>query len=133
MLNWIFVFSILLCITYLLRFIQSLNQLPVSLPIPDWYLPVTGLLWGTVWLAFAAGLWIRKAWVTLALRVSAAAYVLWLWIEQIFLTRSSFAERTIPFVIVIPALLYTGLWFVLRSRKVRDYFKRRWQNDSSLM
>lgn len=69
----------------------------------------------------------------MTLRWSAAVYILWLWFEQVFLAKSSFAALTTPFVIILSALLYTGLWFVLRSRKVQDYFKRHWHNESSLM
>jgi hypothetical protein len=118
---WLSVFFILPGFTYLQRFVQSLQPLPLDPGIPSWYLPVFGLLWGIAFLSAAVLLWFRRSWVPRFLKWMGAVYLVFLWGERL-LTRSDYAAQSTPFVVVLSVVLYGLMWILLSMQRVRSFF-----------
>ena len=110
-----------------LRFYGALTRRMLILEVLPgwifWYLMIAGLIWGLLGLPVIWGVVFRAGWVQKMILIVAVLYPLIYWVERLLIWRSTAAQSNWPFM-----LLLTGLWFgviiwILRSGKVRHYFK----------
>jgi hypothetical protein len=102
----------LLTAGYFLQSGQALSryllQAGYSLSVPVWYVPLTGALWGGLWLVLGIGLWRRKEWARrFTLIVLPLQVVLWLADWWLF-SRSAIAIQSFGFDLAL-RLLAAGL------------------------
>jgi hypothetical protein len=95
------------------------------LSVPTWYLALIGVVWGSLGLAAAVGLFIGRAWALPVTRWGGIAYVLWFWADRILLARSGYAARTRPFDLIVSLVLLACVWWVLQRPASRSYFRER--------
>jgi hypothetical protein len=82
----------------------SLNQ-QIPLSVPAWYQPLSGGVWGAVWLLLAAGLWLRKEWARrLTLVIIPVQLLFWLG-DWLLFSRSSIAIQSFGFDLVLRLVL----------------------------
>ena len=81
---------------YLARLVLSLALPDLPLSVPEWYLPLTGAVWGGAALALGFGLLrgSRRAYRFLFWAVP--IYLGWYWADRLLLVRSDFAQRSLP-------------------------------------
>jgi len=108
---------------YLARLALSLSSLDLPLSVPDWYLPLTGAIWGGVALALGLGL-LRGS--PLAYRFTfwmAVVYWVWYWADRQLLVKTDFAQRSQPaaLVVTIVSLILT-VWTLTRP-SARAFFE----------
>ncbi|MFZ6026415.1 MAG: hypothetical protein ACOYYS_01755 [Chloroflexota bacterium] len=73
------------------RLVETLSQWPFLVAYTELsplYLALSGLFWSVAGLLVGWGLWRCKAWASLSARFFNLAYVLYLWIDRIFLQHS---------------------------------------------
>jgi hypothetical protein len=81
----------------------SLHQ-QVPLSVPAWYQPLSGGLWGILWLILAAGLWSVKEWARrLTLVVLPIHLALWL-ADWVLFSRSEIAIQSFWFDLILRLL-----------------------------
>jgi hypothetical protein len=102
--------------------IQSWNFLAGLLPVSPWYMALTGLLWTILGCALIWGLWLRLAWAPHATRIVSAIYMLYYWIDRLFVASRSGLEASWPFTLVICLVLYLWIFWLFTRRRIRNYF-----------
>jgi hypothetical protein len=110
---------------YLARLVQSLALPALPLSVPEWYLPLTGAIWGGAALVLGVGLlrgW-RRAYRLLFWMVP--IYLLWYWADRLLFVRSDFAQRSLPAALVISVIGVAVLCLTLTRPSVRAYFGER--------
>jgi hypothetical protein len=85
---------------------ELFRSLPLS--VPDWYLPLTGALWGAFWIILGAGMWRGNEWARRSALI-AVPLQLGAWLADWFLlSRSTIAIQSFRFDLVL-RLLAAGL------------------------
>lgn len=107
---------------YLARLALSLSLPALPLSVPDWYLPLTGGLWGGVGLALAAALWRGVRGADRAAGSAGAVYLLWYWFDRLVFVQTDFAQRSLPTAAVLSVLGAALLYGALTQPSVRDFF-----------
>lgn len=102
--------------------IQSWKFLASILPVSPWYLALTGLVWSLVGCALIWGLWRRRAWAPVATRMISGIYVLYYWIDRLFVSHRTSLEANWPFTLAFCLLILIWIFWVFTWRKVRNYF-----------
>jgi hypothetical protein len=79
------------------------QQIPLS--VPAWYQPLSGGIWGAVWLILAAGLWLWRDWARrLTLIVIPVQMLFWLG-DWLLFSRSRIAIQSFEFDLVLRLVL----------------------------
>jgi hypothetical protein len=102
--------------------IQSWNFLASLLPVSPWYLALTGLVWTFLGCALIWGLWRRLSWAPVATRIVSAIYLLYYWIDRLFVANRWGLEASWPFTLVICLVLFLWILWLLNRRRIRNYF-----------
>ena len=110
---------------YLARLVLSLALPDLPLSVPEWYLPLTGAVWGGAALVLGSGLLrgSRRAYRFLFWAVP--VYLGWYWADRLLLVRSDFAQRSLPAALVMSAIAVALVYLALTRRSVRMYFGER--------
>jgi hypothetical protein len=114
---------LILATLHWVRFVIGLMLPGLPLTVPIWYIPLTGAIWGTLWLAVAVGLFRRSHWAAPAARWGAVAYAGWYWADRILFVRSDYGLRTRPASLVLTAAGLVAVWWILHRRDVRHYLR----------
>jgi hypothetical protein len=102
--------------------IQSWNFLAGLLTVSPWYLALTGLVWTILGCALIWGLWLRIAWAPNVARLLSGIYVLYYWVDRLFVADRSGLEASWPFTLVICLVLLLWIFWLFTRRKIRNYF-----------
>ena len=95
-----------------------------------WYLFFSGLMWGVIGLPVLWGLLRAAGWMYKILWVVVLFYPILYWIERLFFWQDPNAQGNWPFMLLLTFLwLGLAIW-VMRSRRVRIYFKQNNQKGS---
>ena len=110
---------------YLARLVLSLALPRLPLSVPEWYLPLTGAVWGGAALVLGFGLLrgSRRAYRFLFWAVP--LYLGWYWADRLLLVRSDFAQRSLPAALVMSAIAVALVALALTRPSVRMYFGER--------
>jgi len=110
---------------YLARLVLSLALPDLPLSVPEWYLPLTGAVWGGAALVLGFGLvrGSRRAYRFLFWAVP--VYLGWYWADRLLLVRSDFAQRSLPAALVMSAIAVALVVLALTRPSVRMYFGER--------
>lgn len=84
------------------------------------YLLSSGLIWGTLWLLLAWGLWLGKRWARRGTLIVTPIYGLYYWLDRLLLRRNNLYD--IPFWLATTLLVLLFIFGVLTRPKVRDFF-----------
>lgn len=95
-------------------------DLPLS--VPRAYLTLTGAVWGCAWVAVAFALFTGRRWAPRTTWVVGASFLIWFWADRLFLVRSEYALRTLPFALFVTVAASASVLLVLRQTAVRRYF-----------
>jgi len=107
---------------YLARLALGLNLPDIPLSVPQWYLPLTGAVWGGIGLATAYGLFCGYPWSLAVMRWGALAYALWFWADRLLLARSDYLGITWPAALAIMLPTILGIFWLLNRPGVRHFF-----------
>jgi len=107
------------------RFVLGLTPSEFPLTVPGWYPPLAGLVWGSLSLLAAVGLFLGRPWAPSATGWGAIAYCLWYWADNLFLAQSDFAARSRPASLALSLLGLAALWWVLRRPSVRRFYREK--------
>jgi len=110
---------------YLARLVLSLALPDLPLSVPEWYLPLTGAVWGGAALALGFGLLrgSRRAYRFLFWAVP--VYLGWYWADRLLLVRSDFAQRSLPAALVMSAIAVALVYLAVTRPSARMYFGER--------
>ena len=110
---------------YLARLVLSLALPDLPLSVPEWYLPLTGAVWGGAALALGFGLLrgSRRAYRFLFWAVP--IYLGWYWADRLLLVRSDFAQRSLPAALVMSAIAVALVYLAVTRPSARMYFGER--------
>ncbi|MGD8814693.1 MAG: hypothetical protein PVI78_09485 [Anaerolineales bacterium] len=112
-------------IYYLVRLALSFVQLNLPLSVPVWYLPLTGAIWGAAGAVAAYGLLRGQAWALRLMRGGTVAFVLWYWLDRIFLACSDYLRLTWPLALIITLLAVLSIFWILSRPVIQEYFGER--------
>lgn len=122
---WVVTFLSLLVLTFSILQLTGLSVWfrlqEITLTVPGWYLPGKSLILGAGALVGAWGLFIGKPWSARYLRVLTAAYLLWFWVDRLFIRSSSLARLALPFYGALVSLGALLLLWLLGWERVRAY------------
>jgi hypothetical protein len=113
------VFSIL----FITRLILSLQMPELPLSIPRWYLPATGLFWGSIGLATCAGLFLGRPWAPQFLRWGCLGFAAWYWVDRFLFVRSDYGRGTWLAAALITLVGSILLFWFLRRADIRTFFQ----------
>jgi len=110
---------------YLARLVLSLALPDLPLSVPEWYLPLTGAVWGGAALVLGFGLLrgSRRAYRFLFWAVP--IYLGWYWADRLLLVRSDFAQRSLPAALVMSAIAVALVYLAVTRPSARMYFGER--------
>jgi hypothetical protein len=108
--------------------IQSWIFLAGLLPVSPWYLALTGLVWTILGCALIWGLWLRLAWAPNASRLLSGIYMLYYWVDRLFVANRSGLEASWPFTLVVCLVLFLWILWLFTRRKIRNYFGASYDN-----
>ena len=110
---------------YLARLVLSLALPDLPLSVPEWYLPLTGAVWGGAALVLGFGLLrgSRRAYRFLFWAVP--VYLGWYWADRLLLVRSDFAQRSLPAALVMSAIAVALVYLAVTRPSARMYFGER--------
>ena len=110
---------------YLARLVLSLALPDLPLSVPEWYLPLTGTVWGGAALVLGFGLLrgSRRAYRFLFWAVP--LYLGWYWADRLLLVRSDFAQRSLPAALVMSAIAVALVYLAVTRPSARMYFGER--------
>ncbi len=107
---------------YLTRLLLGLDLPDIPLTVPQWYLPLTGAVWGAIGLTAAYGLFRGHSWAPTLARWGTLAFALWYWSDRLFLARSRYLDITWPLALAITLLTLLGLFWLLSRPAARRFF-----------
>jgi hypothetical protein len=110
---------------YLARLFLSLALPDLPLSVPEWYLPLTGAVWGGFALVMGLGLLRGSRRAYRLLFWAAPVYLGWYWADRLLFVRSDFAQRSQPAALVMSAAVLVLLYLALTRPSVRIYFGER--------
>ena len=92
------------------------------LPFSDWYLFITGLVWGVLFLILAVALWFGFPWGRSGMRIAAIAYLAYDWIERLILWKLNTIGPNWPFLASASLVLLIWVLWVLSRPAAKIYF-----------
>ena len=111
---------------FITRFVQTVTQwdflsaLPLS--VSPLYLAVTGFVFGGVGLAISFGLWFGKRYARRGLQIALPVFVVYDWIDLIFLVESPGGRANIPFRLGITIVLAVIIFWILSRQGAKTFF-----------
>jgi hypothetical protein len=91
------------------------------------YLALSGLGWALAGLPLAWGLWRGKPWAPFAARTAFLAYLLYAWIDRIFLANPEItmgADSAWPFMAWASAISLLLVYWILSRSKAKAFYRR---------
>lgn len=107
---------------YLARLVLSRGLPDLPLSVPDWYLPLTGGVWGGLGLALGIGLWRGSRRAYRALFRAAPAYLGWYWMDRLLFVQTDFSRRSLPAGLLLSVVGLLVLYLALTRPSARAYF-----------
>jgi hypothetical protein len=92
------------------------------LPNSDWYLLLSGLVWGMIFLVGAAGLWLGWAPARKGMLILAPVYTAYLWIERFVLAQINHSSPNWPFFLIVTTLTFVWTYWVLFRKSAKQFF-----------
>lgn len=92
------------------------------LPNSDWYLLLTGLVWGMIFLVGAAGLWLGWTPARKGMLILVPIYSAYLWIERFVLAQINHSSPNWLFFLIVTALTLVWTYWVLIRKSAKQFF-----------
>jgi hypothetical protein len=111
---------------FITRFIQTIIQweflatLPLS--VSPLYLALTGFGWGLIGLSLGLGLWFGWRYARRGLQIALPVFVVYDWIDLIFLVESPGGKASIPFRLGITIVFALMTYWILSRQGVKTFF-----------
>ena len=122
---WVVTFISLLVLTFSIVQLAGLRAWfrlsELELAIPGWYLPGRSLALGAAGLVGAVGLFVGKTWSARYLRVLTGVYLVWFWVDRLFIRISPIARPALPFYGSLVSLGTLLLLWLLGWERVKAY------------
>ena len=119
---------VLSCVAFsLIRLVQAVSlwgyllSLRSFLPV---YLATSAILWGSIGLAVFLGLWFGKRWAPNAARVASVLFLLYYWVENLWVIDPAGRSVNQVFVIGFQVALLAFVFGSLAQPAARQYFRR---------
>ena len=118
---------LIIAVVNLIRFIQAISQwdiltelLPIHLsPI---YLVLSGLIWAVIGLILSYGLWHGKFWAPITTQIIFIVYLLYYWLDRLFLSNPISKLTNLRFAIVSSLLLLVWVFWLFSRSDIKYYF-----------
>ncbi len=114
---------LLFTLWYGIRLVAGLTLPALPLSVPDWYLPLTGAIWGSCGLLALLGIWRRRPWTPAMIGWTSLVYVVWRLADRALLARSDYAALTLPGLAGLLLLGLGAVAWILRRTAARTYFE----------
>jgi len=114
--SFLYIYSALQVFIYL----QILQTLPIT--ISPYYLAVEGLIWGFLGLFLTWSLWTGKPWSQRAGLFLSLAYVIFFWIDLIWIAEPEVLQTRWLINLILTALGIPAVILILNLKSSRDYF-----------
>jgi hypothetical protein len=121
--TWLAAGVLIFAAFYLARLALGLALPDLPLSVPDWYLPLTGAVWGALALATGVGLWRGARRAYRAMFWLTPLYLAWYWADRLLFMRSDFAQRSQPAAVVLSVVGVAAVYLVLTRHAARFYFE----------
>jgi len=86
------------------------------------YLIMSGLVWGIIGIVLVWGLWKAHEWAFYVLRWGAALYIMYIWLDRLFISSPNVRNTNNLFVSVVSLLIMVWILWVFARRDVKLYF-----------
>ena len=123
------ILSLIVCMVslfHLFKFIQILINLKIlqtlHITISPIYLAVIGLIWGVLGLFLTWSLWTGKPWSQLAGLFLSLTYMLFFWIDLIWIAEPEVLQTRWLINLILTALGLPAIVLILNLKSIRDYF-----------
>lgn len=123
--TWLAAAGLTLSTLFLARLVLNLDLSPRPLTVPPGYLPLTGAIWGTAWLALSVGLWRGSGRAYDLTFWTIPAFAFWYWIDRLAFHRSDYAGVSRPAALLCSAAIAAAAFVVLTRPSVRRFFRER--------
>jgi hypothetical protein len=99
----------------------SLPDLPYTVaPI---YLLIRNALWGAWSILAAFGAFFGRSWAPRLILWGGSAFVIWYWVDRLFLAQSDYSRANWPISAIITVLAIASVAWILSRQIVRTYFQ----------
>ena len=99
------------------------KTLPLTMPLP--YLAAGGIVWGSVFVVTALGIWKMWAWARRLALVAITAYQVHIWINHLHFDTSNYSRQVWPFHAIISAVWMLVVWGFLLLPGIRRVLQPR--------
>lgn len=90
--------------------------------VPAWYFTLTGVLWGTIGLGLAIGLYNGRSWASILTRWFSLVFVAWYWLDRFLFVKTDFARGSTPAAIAASTICLIAIFGILLRPNVASYF-----------
>lgn len=90
--------------------------------INPFYLVITGIFWGSVFFMLAVGIYARKKWAPLSLKIASICFILYLWIDRLIIWTNGVEFERIIFNLFSSIIFLIIIFLILNKYSVRIYF-----------
>lgn len=110
---------------YGIRFIFSITKwkfLKGVLFIDPTYLAISGIFWGSIFLVLTVGIYTRKKWVPIWIKVAGTAYFVFFWIDRLLIRTNRVEFDRLIFYLFSSIILLLLVFLILNKHSVKIYF-----------
>jgi hypothetical protein len=124
--TWLALGVLILSILFIVRLFLSFQIPDLPLTIPQWYISLTGFIWGLCGLILSYGLFRVLPWALHMLSWGSLSFLVWYWIDRLLFTRSDYSQVSWPASAILSVLSLGVLLWVQRRADIKAAFK---END----
>lgn len=110
---------------FLLRFIFSIKNwefLKGILIYNPIYLTLTGVFWCSVFLVLAVGIYTKRKWVLIWMKIAGVAFFIFFWVDRLLITNIGYITGRTLFTIISSVILLIIVIFILNRNSVKEFF-----------
>jgi hypothetical protein len=119
-----------IAVIQMIRFILALNQWDFldSLPgVSPLYLAATGLIWATLSLPLAVGLWFGQSWAPMFTLIGGCVFIFFIWFDRLFVAALPLtleSGSSWPFSLAVTTIILALTIWILSRPKAKVFFRR---------
>jgi hypothetical protein len=88
------------------------------------YIIASGFIWGVVGLLLSVGIFFRKKWSLIIMRIAVPLYLLYFWIDRLFIAEHDYIYARWQFYLGLTVLILVFYFWILRREKTKKYLNK---------